>query len=75
MPVPATRVSAPLLAVTPTSKNVQTMTDTLAYKIQQQAPNIVINLNDSPFTSSQIIQQLQTSPFKMSQSHNFATDS
>ncbi|AEK61565.1 hemagglutinin repeat-containing protein [Collimonas fungivorans] len=46
----------------PTSKNVQTIADTLAYKVQQQAPNIVINLNDSILTSSQIIQQLLTTP-------------
>lgn len=46
----------------PTSKNVKTVADTIAYKVQQQAPNVVINLNDTVLTSTQIIQHLQANP-------------
>jgi len=46
----------------PTSKNVYTIADTLTYKVQQQAPNIVVNLEDSPLTSAQIIEHLQSNP-------------
>jgi len=46
----------------PSGKSVLTVADTISYKVKSQAPNIVINLDDSPLTSQQIIQYLQANP-------------
>jgi len=46
----------------PTSTSAISVVKTIGYKVQQQAPNIVINLNDSVLTPTQIINQLVSNP-------------
>jgi filamentous hemagglutinin len=46
----------------PTSGNLQTVRDTVATKVSTQAPNVVINLADSPLSSTQVAQFLQRNP-------------
>ncbi len=46
----------------PTSGNLQTIRDTVVAKVGTQAPNVVINLADSPLNSSQVAAFLQRNP-------------
>ncbi|QVX38410.1 hemagglutinin repeat-containing protein [Ralstonia solanacearum] len=46
----------------PTSGNLQTIRDTVTAKVGTQAPNVVINLADSPLNSSQVAAFLQRNP-------------
>ncbi|WP_425895231.1 hemagglutinin repeat-containing protein [Ralstonia pseudosolanacearum] len=46
----------------PTSGNLQTIRDTVMAKVGTQAPNVVINLADSPLNSSQVAAFLQRNP-------------
>ncbi|EDT41041.1 hemagglutinin repeat-containing protein [Burkholderia ambifaria] len=46
----------------PTTKNLQTIWDNVAKKVQTQAPNVVINLADSPLSGADVAQFLQRNP-------------
>jgi filamentous hemagglutinin len=46
----------------PYSKNPNTIRENIAYKVENQASNIVLNLSDSPLSSNEIIRFLQENP-------------
>ncbi|WP_156440541.1 hemagglutinin repeat-containing protein [Burkholderia sp. MSMB1072] len=46
----------------PTTKNLQTIWDNVAKKVQTQAQNVVINLADSPLSGTDVAQFLQRNP-------------
>jgi hypothetical protein len=46
----------------PYSKNPNTIRDNIAYKVENQASNIVLNLSDSPLSSNKIMRFLQENP-------------
>jgi filamentous hemagglutinin len=46
----------------PTTKNPQTIWDNVAKKVSSQAPNVVINLADSPLSASDMAQFIQRNP-------------
>src|SRR5690606_26808416 len=46
----------------PTSKNPNTIWDNMTYKVEHQAPDIVLNLTDSPLTFTDMLLFLQQKP-------------
>lgn len=46
----------------PTSKNPNTIRDTIEYKVGHQGQTIVLNLSDSPLKSEKILQSIQSRP-------------
>jgi hypothetical protein len=53
---------APADVYAPTSKNPMTIRDNIIDKVDRQAPNVVVNLNDSPMSTHALINYLKQNP-------------